>query len=150
MKRGPRPKSAAMKAKLGTFRADRLRVAAMTEVSRVPPSWLSSLAVEEWQRVWADLEAQGRLASVDTSMLAAYCQELATYRRLTVWLEGNGHVVILPNGIAALRPEAKLADTALKNSMRLAAEFGLTPSARTRTNADIPQEAPDWRTQLGA
>ncbi len=114
------------------------------------PSWLAPLALEEWRRVVADLDAEGRLAGVDASMLAAYCTELAMYRRLSQWLEIHGHVITLPNGIAAQRPEAKLADTSLKNAIKLASEFGLTPSARTRTPVEPRrEEEADWRTQIG-
>ena len=160
MKRGPRPKSAALKLRQGTFRRHACDLIPRTPGCKPgvegdlrgealsPPTWLSPLAIEEWHRVVGDLESQGRLANVDVSMLAGFCQEMGTYRRLTVWLDQHGHVYELPNGISALRPESKLADASLKNAIRLAAEFGLTPSARTRTNTELVEEAPDWRKSL--
>ena len=112
------------------------------------PRWLSksgSASSRTWiskgpavERRWLDV---GGLLYGARHVSAAGC----------LWLADHDHVITLPNGIAALRPEAKLADTSLKNAMKLAAEFGLTPSARTRTimNSETVQEAPDWRTQLG-
>jgi P27 family predicted phage terminase small subunit len=149
MRPGPAPTLAAVKRRRGTLRPvanSEHAQSSRRSVSVAPPSWLSPAAAEEWQRVAKDLDRQGRLATMDESMLGSYCMEITTYRRLCSFLAEHGHVYVLPNGISALRPESKLADTALKNSIRLAAEFGLTPNARTRANTEAPgEETPDWR-----
>lgn len=105
-----------------------------------PPAWLKGFAVEEWARVIDDLYATGVYANIDETMLAAYCVAYARWRQAELDLEvfaaadpaTHGLMVKTTNGNLIQNPLLGAATTALKNMERLATEFGLTPSSRTR------------------
>lgn len=105
-----------------------------------PPDWLDAYAQEEWIRVMPDLWATGVYANIDLQMLSAYCKAYSRWRKAEedlakmADLDPNTHGVMLKtsNGNAIQNPLVGVASTALKLMVVMAAEFGFTPSARTR------------------
>lgn len=113
-----------------------------------PPSELNGDARVEWGRVSEELYRMGLLTGVDRAALAAYCQaygrwvqaertiaEMAKKDALT-----GGLLVKTTNGNAIQNPLVGIANKAMADMMRYAAEFGMTPSARSRIHAEAPQE----------
>lgn len=105
-----------------------------------PPVFLCAQAVEEWERVAPRLYRQGLLTAVDRAALAAYCQaygrwvqaEDALARMAKADLLTDALMIKTHNGSAVQNPLVGIANTAMRDMMRFAAEFGFTPSARTR------------------
>ncbi len=109
-----------------------------------PPAELSDDAKMEWGRVAERLYRAGTLSEVDRSPLAAYCQaygrwiqaERALSRAAAANPETGGLLVETTNGNAIQNPLVGIANKAASDMVRYAAEFGMTPSARSRIKAE--------------
>jgi len=90
------------------------------------------------------LYSLGTLAQIDQTMLAAYCTAYAHWRRAEEDLEkmaqsdATTHAAIIrtKQGNLIQNPMVGIANTARREMQRLAAEFGLSPSARTQIEAN--------------
>jgi|TARA_Y100000310_G_scaffold47210_2_gene43837 P27 family predicted phage terminase small subunit len=113
--------------------------AEMTPVLGIPdpPANMGKKALEIWKYITPQLHNSGVLAYMDRDVLALYCKLTAEWWKLDKWLNTNGSVVPVhdKDGNEVGFEEApqwkqkfKLTDMLLK----LAREFGLTPSARSR------------------
>ncbi|HWA88572.1 MAG TPA: phage terminase small subunit P27 family [Rhizomicrobium sp.] len=108
------------------------------------PDYLSAYARTEWDRVAHTLHSIGALAQLDQTMLAAYCTAYARWRHAEEDLErmaqtdGTTHAAVIrtKQGNLIQNPMVGVANTARREMQRLAAEFGLTPSARTQIEAN--------------
>jgi P27 family predicted phage terminase small subunit len=113
-----------------------------------PPPHLADEAKVEWGRVSEELYKIGLLSGVDRAALAAYCQayarwvqaeraiaEMAKRDQLT-----GGLMIKTTNGNAIQNPLVGTANKAATDMVRFAAEFGMTPSARSRINVTPPSE----------
>lgn len=148
-RRGPRPEPTALKLLKGNPGQRPINDAEPKPQPVAPkcPRWLSKSAKREWRRLAKELEPLGLLTVIDGMALATLCEEYATY----VWAQGvlaeNGHTHEYtnkagePNTVA--RPEVAIAHRALTNIKTLCAEFGLTPSARSRMRVELPKAEKD-------
>lgn len=113
-----------------------------------PPPHLADDAKVEWGRVSEDLYKVGLLSHIDRAALAAYCQayarwaqaeraiaEMAKRDQLT-----GGLMIKTSNGNAIQNPLVGTANKAAADMVRYAAEFGMTPSARSRITATPPED----------
>lgn len=105
-----------------------------------PPDFLSEEAIREWNRVSTRLYDAGLLTHVDSTALAAYCQAFGRWERAERQLREDGKLVVttqhnnqIPN------PLLGIANRAMHDCMRYAAELGMTPSARSRVTARPPE-----------
>lgn len=97
------------------------------------PRWLSKEAKSEWRYVAPLLHEAGLLTKVDRMTLAAYCEAVSMFRRTTEMLDdGMGLATRTHNGNLVQRPEVQLRNKAIEQLQKLATEFGMTPSSRTR------------------
>ena len=114
-----------------------------------PPPHLDDEAKVEWWRVSEQLYVLGCLAQIDRAALSAYCQaysrwvraeqaiaEMAKRDELT-----RGLMIKTTNGNAISNPLVGVANKAMADMVRYAAEFGMTPSARSRIDADRAAKA---------
>lgn len=108
------------------------------------PEFLNAYARAEWHRVAETLYSLGTLSQIDQSMLAAYCTAYARWRQAEEDLErmtqtdATTHAAVIRTrqGNLIQNPLVGVANTALREMQRLAAEFGLSPSARTQIEAN--------------
>lgn len=108
------------------------------------PDYLNAYARGEWERVAQTLYDLGTLSHIDQSMLAAYCAAFAHWRCAEEDLERmaqadastHGAVIRTKSGNIIQNPLVGVANTARREMQRLAAEFGLSPSARTQIEAN--------------
>jgi len=111
------------------------------------PAELNDDAKVEWGRVSEELYRIGLLTGIDRGTLAAYCQaygrwmqaeraiaEMAKRDTLT-----GGLMIKTTNGNAIQNPLVGIANKAMSDLVRYAAEFGMTPSARSRIQTDVVQ-----------
>jgi len=109
------------------------------------PAWLSDEAKEEWNRIAPELHRLGLLTYVDMAALAGYCESWAQYQRAVKYINENGDFFVMYNEDGSVRymqqvPQVAIASNALKHVRAFAAEFGLTPSSRSKLNVKPPEE----------
>jgi P27 family predicted phage terminase small subunit len=108
------------------------------------PDFLNDYARAEWNRVADTLYSLGTLSQIDQTMLAAYCTAYARWRQAEEDLErmaqtdATTHAAVIrtKQGNLIQNPMVGIANTARREMQRLAAEFGLSPSARTQIESN--------------
>lgn len=116
-----------------------------------PPPHLAEEAKAEWARISEELYRLGLLTKADRAALAAYCQSYARWvkaesavAKMAERDELTGGLMIkTTNGNAIQNPLIGIANKAMGDMMRYAAEFGMTPSARSRITANPNDEDKD-------
>ena len=109
-----------------------------------PPAELNDEAKKEWRRVARQLFELGVLSAIDRGALAAYCQAYGVWisaeRALAIMAAADpvtrGYLIQTKNGNAIQNPLLGIANKARADLVRVAAEFGMTPSARSRVQID--------------
>ncbi len=96
------------------------------------PAYLGDEARREWRRLSRELAALGLLTRLDRGPLAAYCQAHALWVEAVASIERYGTMVKSPNGYPMPSPYVAVANKQVEIMGRIAAEFGMTPSSRTR------------------
>jgi len=145
MTRGRKPKPTNLKVISGTNRADRRNDSEprVTIAMPSPPPHLGKDALEEWERVCVEMYGAGILSILDRGGLAAYCQaygrwvqaEQALSRMADKDPTNFGLMIKTQSGNAIQNPLVGSANKAMADMVRYAAEFGMTPSARSRITA---------------
>jgi P27 family predicted phage terminase small subunit len=144
MRRGPPPLPTAVKVQRGTFRPHRARGEPVaTPGMPSAPDWLSADAKKEWNRLLPRLAERGLVEVVDRSTLVAYVTAWAELVDAERRLAEEGSTVVTARGGLQLSPQVKRAQVARQQLLRAAAEFGLSPSARTRVQASPVRAAAD-------
>lgn len=111
-----------------------------------PPAELCADALSEWERVARELHRIGLLSGIDRAALAAYCQAYGRWivaeRAIGKMAERDqltsGLMIKTTNGNAVQNPLIGTANKAMADMVRYAAEFGMTPSARSRIHGNAP------------
>ena len=129
----------------GTFRKDRApkREPNPRSTKRVPapPSYLGTVAKAEWRAVAAELHRQGLLTRVDRSVLASYCQMHAREQACGKVVDEMGTTFMTEKGYVVQRPEVAMEQKYAALKKQFAAEFGFTPSSRSRI--EVPEQPLD-------
>jgi len=121
-----------------------------------PPGFLADpVARTEWIRIAATLYPVGLLSEADVTVLAAYCQSYARWRRAEDALARmaaddlltDALLVLATDGSVKQNPLVRTANTAMDAMVRYAHEFGMTPAARSRIDAG-PRPAVDDMAKL--
>jgi P27 family predicted phage terminase small subunit len=112
------------------------------------PKHLKDEARKEWRRVSKQLHELGILTRVDRSVLAAYCTAWGTYVEAEEHLESEGHVLISEKGAVTQNPWSWISKSARDQMVKFAAEFGMTPSSRSRVKVEMPSEEEELERML--
>lgn len=96
------------------------------------PAHLDSLAREEWGRILPILTGMQILGSIDQGALAAYCQAYSTWAQAQRAIAKHGMTSVNAGGAPVPSPFIRISAIAVDQMRKLAAEFGMTPSARSR------------------
>jgi P27 family predicted phage terminase small subunit len=110
-----------------------------------PPVFLSDIAKKEWRRVSGELFNLRLLTAIDVAALAVYCESFARWRTATEVLaamaarddQTHGLLIKTKAGDAAVNPLIWIANSAARDMVRYAGEFGMSPAARSRINGGI-------------
>lgn len=116
-----------------------------------PPKFLNTDGREEWARIAPELHALGLLTDVDLAVLAAYCHAFARWRQAETAIAEMGKADMLTGslmirtakGNPIQNPLVGTANKAMEAMVRYAAEFGMTPAARSRIERGIDGNAGD-------
>ncbi len=108
--------------------------------SRIPtcPEHLTAGAKKEWKRITKQLDAAGLLTELDRAGLAGYCTAYARWCDAETKLATFGVVIKSPNNWPIQSPYLAIANKAMAQILTFLAEFGLSPSARTRLEVEKP------------
>jgi P27 family predicted phage terminase small subunit len=106
------------------------------------PTFLSEEGKREWKRTGRRLQSLGLMTEIDTSALAAYCQAWARWKEAEEMLNQFG-AVIKVGGSLQPSPYLSVANKAMAQMVKLLAEFGMTPSSRSRVTAVATEKAED-------
>jgi P27 family predicted phage terminase small subunit len=99
------------------------------------PPWLEGEAAAEWDRQVAALESAGVLSVADGALLAAWCEAWAEFCQVAADLKVAGRLAKNAAGGVVRSPLVLLRDRAVERLLRLAGQFGFSPSARVRVRA---------------
>ncbi|NTV25916.1 MAG: phage terminase small subunit P27 family [Chlorobiaceae bacterium] len=161
--RGRKPQPTNLHIIKGTYRADRHSQTAEALSSSddsllTPPSWLKADAKKEWKLEAKMAIKAGILTHSDRSAFADLCILQArvkqAYKDMHTFAESikkkaaarggtwEYDTILPPNqsGYFAQNPFIPIYNKALKDLNQLRAEFGMTPSSRTRIKIDKPAE----------
>jgi len=103
------------------------------------PIWLTDAAKDEWKKLAPELEKLGILSSIDGPVFAVFCQAISNFRAATLEIKREG--IMLTGARKRKHPALQIQRDAAGIIRQYAAEFGLTPSSRTRLS--IPDQVPD-------
>jgi P27 family predicted phage terminase small subunit len=106
------------------------------------PDWLNEDGRREWKRVTRELFDAGILTTVDRAALAAFCQAYGRWVDAERKVTEKGAVLKTSQGNLIQNPYLSIANRALEQMLKTAAEFGMTPSSRSRIKAGAPQAEP--------
>ena len=106
------------------------------------PKWLEPEAKKEWRRLAKSLEQMGVLTEADMASFASYCQAYARWKEAEEFITQHGTIVKTPSGYWQQVPQVSIAQTYNKIMTKLAEQFGLTPSARSRIIAANNENGP--------
>lgn len=94
------------------------------------------LASAEWTSVCEELDLMKILCTSDRMAIAGYCEAAAEFQRLAKAVREEGHVSVTDKGNAIQNPLVGAKNKAAERMLKFAAQFGLTPSARTGIDVD--------------
>tara|TARA_B100000902_G_scaffold271232_1_gene257167 strand:- start:285 stop:761 length:477 start_codon:yes stop_codon:yes gene_type:complete len=113
-------------------------------ISDIPeaPEWLSEIGKNEWIKVTTQLNNLEMLHNVDLSLIEAYCNEMSLYLECEMKLRKENRIDEFTNSEGTIvrrqaNPLVKMKNDSLNNSLKLAAQFGLTPVARASISAPV-------------
>ena len=114
-----------------------------------PPPFITGYAADEWWIVATELHRLGLFTKIDVAPLAAYCHSYGQWRMAAESLARmaandpimNGQIIKTKYGDAAANPLVNIARKHAGDMVRYAAEFGLSPAARTRINSPGPDNS---------
>ena len=107
----------------------------ITEVAEPsPPDFLSDDAKMEWSARCHGLFVAGIMTELDQAALAAYCQSYGRWVQAEreIELMGGALTIQAGNGTTIPNPLLHIANTAMKDVVKYAAEFGMTPITRSK------------------
>jgi len=147
--RGRKPKPTAMKVVTGNAGRRPLpknEPAPVTVMGHLPepPDHLDGYAILEWHHICGALFRCGILTEIDGRGLAMYCQAYGRWQKAEEAIQAmaekspasGGLIIKTSNGNIVQNPMVGTANTAMRDAMKYAAEYGLTPSSRVRLGVD--------------
>ena len=110
-------------------------------VAAIPsaPEWLSDIGKKEWTKVCVELYNKQMLHQIDLRLLEAYCNAISLHIETEIFLRENGRIQEFKNADGTIKhtqalPHQKIANDALDRALKIATQFGFTPSARSSIN----------------
>lgn len=105
-----------------------------------PPAHLNDDAQQEWERVIDELVSVGIMSGLDRAALGAYCQAYGRWAQAERALakmsnQADGLIIKTVSGNMIQNPLVGVANKAMADMVRYSAEFGMTPSSRSRISA---------------
>ncbi|MCC7387326.1 MAG: phage terminase small subunit P27 family [Phycisphaerales bacterium] len=141
--RGPRPLPEGVLRLRGSPRADLIRSQPKPPLEPPPkPGWLGEEAGLAWDELVPRLMQMKVLSKIDGNALARYCELWVEWQTALAFVRKHGSTYPIKDGNGKIKSLGQFPQVAQIHKLslalsRLEAEFGLTPSARTRINVPI-------------
>lgn len=136
MPRGPKPDPKAIKLLKGSQKCRiNAEEPAPLPPPKEPPVALDDDARAEWDRLFPILDQMRVLSASDLAALALYCSAWSQWQDAERQLGEMGLTIKTPYGLQ-VNPLVNVAVKARAQCLRFLAEFGCTPSSRTRVKGD--------------
>lgn len=125
------------------------RLAIFDSGKRIPveipdvPTHLTPGAKKEWKRITVELEKLGLIAKIDRAALGVYCQAFdrwATAERELKKRGIEGLIYTMPSGYEQTSVWFQISNRSVEIMHKFLAEFGMTPSARSRVTVTLQQD----------
>jgi P27 family predicted phage terminase small subunit len=140
-KRGPKPTPTAILNARGSWRGKKNKDEPVMDATAPQcPDWLDAQAKAYWAEI-APMLSEGKvLRRIDRAALARYCQLLARWRRCEEFIAKHGDTYPIKDDAGHVKgvkefPQVRRASDLSAQLCRLEAEFGMTPSSRSRVVA---------------
>ena len=131
-KRGPKPTPTIKLANRGSWRA-KTRGNEPQVKNEIPccPAWLNGReAKAEWR--WCVKQLAGMIGKIDRTALAAYCDAFADFLKYRELADKTRPMLQTDKGNWVQSPLVAMKNRARDAMTKLASEFGMTPSSRSR------------------
>lgn len=145
--RGRKPIPTNVKKLQGTYRKDRdvgkdFNLPAAQDIPK-PPTYFRKRARDVWHKVIFELEKLNLLTNLDFELLAAFCYQVQIMEVAARDINKNGMFMESTNKQGATyrykNPAVSIYNEAVTQVNKLAQQFGLSPSARTRIKVPDPK-----------
>ena len=102
--------------------------------AKVPraPAFLGKEGKAEWRKLVPELMELGLYTSIDRPALTAYCEAWDTWRQAEDHKRKHGVTTTTPNGYEVQSAYVGIANKAMAHVRAFLAEFGMSPSSRSR------------------
>jgi len=104
---------------------------AVEPIVECPPE-LGDAARQEWTRLVPHLAKTGVLTEFDLGPLAIYCASFGQWLEATAAIQQYGTMLKAPSGYPVQSPHVAIANKAADTMLKIAVEYGFTPSSRGR------------------
>ncbi|MEV5360588.1 phage terminase small subunit P27 family [Micrococcus luteus] len=105
-----------------------------------PPEWLSDLAREQWALCAPALDDLDLLKPEDQAVFTAFCEAWATYVLAIREVRAGSLTLVTDKGYEYKNPALSIAESASKDLLRFAREFGLTPASEQNLGKPMGDE----------
>lgn len=147
MKPGPKPKPTAIKKLQGNPGKRKLpeNEPQPEKPDKPPPAprHLCKVARKKWKKYSKELHKAGLLTVLDYDRLASYCVEHATYMKANAEIQEHGELIKAQSGFPMQTPWLPIRNKAEATMGKIAAEFGMSPSSRSRVTVAKKDEKKD-------
>jgi P27 family predicted phage terminase small subunit len=149
--RGRKKKPDQLKRLTGTLQKYRASTNVPSEVvDKLPPApkHFSKTGKKLWRDVGEQCRLLGVLSPGNLTPLAAFCNEMATYMDLSEELKGESLIITIHTEFGSKQvpnPKKKMATDSLRNAMKIATEYGLTPASVGKIGAGGKKEEDDYK-----
>jgi P27 family predicted phage terminase small subunit len=103
-----------------------------------PPAHLSDEEKEKWKSIVRELHPLGLVTVLDLDQLSIYCVLWMRWVKAERMVREKGEIIKTAAGNIIQNPYLSIANRTLDQLNKLGAEFGMTPSARSRVKAEPP------------
>jgi P27 family predicted phage terminase small subunit len=121
---------------------------ATAERTPTAPKWLGEGAKRQWRRIAPGLHAVGLLTEVDVTALGLMCEALAQYFEARALVDMEGMMAMSDKGNRYQHPALAVMKSTRQEVLKWAAQFGMTPSARSRITLDTDAAEPSLADML--
>lgn len=101
-----------------------------------PPEHLSDEEKEKWKSTVRELHPLGLITAIDKDALAMYCTIYVRWIKAEKIVREKGEIIKTAAGNIIQNPYLSIANRALDQLNKLGAEFGMTPSSRSRVKTE--------------
>jgi len=136
-RRGPKPTPRNLRLVKGIDRKDRIN----TDEPEVevtipdPPDHLTEEEADKFREMGAKLARMRVMSDADVDALALYCVAFLRMVEADKRIRETGMMIKSPKGYPIQNPFLAISNRARKDCQSILAEFGMTPSSRTRVKA---------------